>query len=48
MRRDDGVGLALVGTRVDDTVAGADEGETYSVVAAHLPDVLSLRAAVLP
>jgi len=37
-----------VGTRDGVVYASADEGETYSVVAAHLPDVLSLRAAVLP
>ena len=37
-----------VGTRDGVVYASADEGETYSVVASHLPDVLSLRAAVLP
>jgi hypothetical protein len=36
-----------VGTRDGFVYASDDEGETYRVVAEHLPDVLSLRAAVL-
>jgi photosystem II stability/assembly factor-like uncharacterized protein len=37
-----------LGTRDGCVYASADEGDTYSLVTAHLPDVLSLRAAVLP
>ena len=36
------------GTRDGSVYASADEGETFQVVADHLPDVLSLRAARLP
>jgi hypothetical protein len=36
-----------LGTRDGCVYASADEGETYSLVADHLPDVLSLRVAVL-
>lgn len=46
---DDGdpTGLYL-GTRDGCVYASADEGETWSTIASHLPDVLSVRAAVLP
>lgn len=37
-----------VGTRDGTVYASADEGETFSVVAEHLPDVLCLRALTLP
>jgi hypothetical protein len=37
-----------VGTRDGCVYASADEGDTFSLVAAHLPDVLSLRVAELP
>lgn len=37
-----------VGTRDGCVYASADEGDSFQLVAAHLPDVLSLRAAVLP
>ncbi len=33
------------GTRTGDVYASADEGDSWSLVAAHLPDVLSIRAA---
>lgn len=36
------------GTRGGDVYASPDEGDTWSQLAAHLPDVLCLRAAVLP
>jgi hypothetical protein len=36
------------GTRGGEVYASPDEGETWSQIAAHLPDVLSLRAAMLP
>jgi hypothetical protein len=32
------------GTRAGDVFATRDEGETWAPVAAHLPDVLSVRA----
>jgi hypothetical protein len=35
------------GTRSGEVYASADEGETWQEVAAHLPDVLSVRAAVV-
>ncbi|HEX6077467.1 MAG TPA: exo-alpha-sialidase [Micromonosporaceae bacterium] len=35
------------GTRSGEVYASADEGETWQQVAAHLPDVLSVRAAVV-
>jgi hypothetical protein len=35
------------GTRAGDVYASADEGEHWGTVASHLPDVLSIRAAVL-
>jgi hypothetical protein len=37
-----------LGTRDGVVYASSDAGETWSVVAEHLPDVLSLRVAVLP
>jgi photosystem II stability/assembly factor-like uncharacterized protein len=37
-----------VGTRDGCVYASADEGEAFTTVAEHLPDVLSLRAARLP
>lgn len=36
------------GTRGGEVYASPDEGDTWSQLAAHLPDVLCLRAAVLP
>jgi hypothetical protein len=36
-----------LGTRGGDVYASADEGETFVHVAGHLPDVLSVRAAVI-
>ena len=45
--RADPVGV-YVGTRGGEVYASADEGETFTTVASHLPDVLCLRAAVLP
>ena len=36
------------GTRDGSVYASADEGETFTLVADHLPDVLSVRAARLP
>ena len=42
----DPVGV-YVGTRDGAVYASRDEGETFDVVAEHLPDVLSLRATVL-
>ena len=41
------VGVYL-GSRGGDVYASADEGATFTLVADHLPDVLSVRAAVLP
>lgn len=35
------------GTRSGEVYASADEGDTWHLVAAHLPDVLSVRAAVV-
>jgi photosystem II stability/assembly factor-like uncharacterized protein len=43
----DPVGV-YVGTRDGMVYASADEGDTFSVVAEHLPDVLSVRAAQVP
>ena len=43
----DPVGV-YVGTRGGEVYASADEGESFSTVASHLPDVLCVRAAVLP
>lgn len=43
----DPVGV-YVGTRDGTVYASADEGETFSVLAEHLPDVLSVRAALVP
>ena len=37
-----------LGTRDGTVYASNDEGETFTTVAEHLPDVLSVRAAVLP
>ena len=37
-----------LGTRDGCVYASADEGDTYVLVADHLPDVLSVRAAVVP
>jgi photosystem II stability/assembly factor-like uncharacterized protein len=37
-----------LGTRGGDVYASADEGESFTHVAGHLPDVLCVRAAVLP
>jgi photosystem II stability/assembly factor-like uncharacterized protein len=36
------------GTRDGCVYASADEGETFTLVADHLPDVLTIRAATLP
>ena len=38
----------LLGTRSGEVWAGADEGRRWTQAAGHLPDVLSVRAAVLP
>jgi hypothetical protein len=35
------------GTRGGSVYVSADEGETFTEVASHLPDVLSVRAAVI-
>jgi len=43
----DPTGLYL-GTRDGCVYASADEGETFTTVAEHLPDVLTVRAALLP
>jgi len=43
----DPVGV-YVGTRGGEVYASADEGESFTTVAGHLPDVLCVRAAVLP
>src|SRR5206468_12762664 len=37
-----------VGTRLGEVFASIDGGDSWSTVAAHLPDVLSVRAAALP
>jgi hypothetical protein len=37
-----------LGTRDGTVYASNDDGETFTTVAAHLPDVLSVRAALLP
>ena len=36
------------GTRTGEVFASRDEGESWACVARHLPDVLSVRAAVFP
>jgi hypothetical protein len=36
------------GTRDGCVYASADEGETFTLIADHLPDVLAVRAATLP
>jgi photosystem II stability/assembly factor-like uncharacterized protein len=36
-----------VGTRVGDVFASADGGDSWRTLATHLPDVLSVRAAVV-
>jgi hypothetical protein len=36
------------GTRSGEVYASRDEGDNWQLVAAHLPDVLSIRAAVVP
>jgi hypothetical protein len=36
-----------VGTRLGDVFASRDEGESWSTLASRLPDVLTVRAAVL-
>jgi photosystem II stability/assembly factor-like uncharacterized protein len=43
----DPTGLYL-GTRDGCVYASADEGESFTLVAEHLPDVLTVRAARLP
>ncbi len=43
----DPTGLYL-GTRDGCVYASADEGDTFTLVADHLPDVLVVRAARLP
>ena len=43
----DPVGV-YVGTRGGEVYASADEGGSFTTVAGHLPDVLCVRAAVLP
>jgi len=43
----DPVGV-YVGTRGGEVYASPDEGESFTTVASHLPDVLCVRAAVLP
>ncbi len=40
--------ILAVGTRDGCVYVSTDEGETFGELAAHLPDVLSVRAAVLP
>lgn len=48
MCADDGDPAGLyVGTRNGEVYASTDDGEQWSLVAAHLPDVLCVRAAVL-
>jgi hypothetical protein len=37
-----------VGTRDGCLYASADEGDTFTLVADHLPDVLAVRAVHLP
>jgi len=44
---DPSTGIYL-GTRDGVIYVSTDEGDTYSVIAEHLPDILSLRVAVLP
>ena len=43
----DPTGLYL-GTRDGSVWASADEGDTWTTVAEHLPDVLTVKAVVLP
>jgi len=43
----DQTGLYL-GARDGSVYASADEGESWSEIARHLPDILCLRAASLP
>ncbi|NEE00695.1 exo-alpha-sialidase [Phytoactinopolyspora halotolerans] len=45
---DDGLAGLYLGTRDGSVFASADEGATWSEVLSHLPDVLCVRAAVLP
>jgi hypothetical protein len=45
---DDAVAGVYFGTRGGSVYASADEGRTFREVASHLPDVLSVRAAVVP
>jgi photosystem II stability/assembly factor-like uncharacterized protein len=48
MCADDGDPAGLyVGTRTGEVFASADEGETWSSIARHLPDVLCLRASTI-
>ena len=46
----DGAGTTglYLGTRDGCVYASADEGDTFTTVAEHLPDVLTVRAARLP
>jgi hypothetical protein len=37
-----------VGTRDGCVYASADEGDSFTLVADHLPDVLTVKAATLP
>jgi hypothetical protein len=43
----DPTGLCF-GTRDGCVYASADEGETFTLIADHLPDVLAVRAARVP
>jgi hypothetical protein len=43
----DPTGIYL-GTRDGCVYASADEGDTFTLVADHLPDVLTVKAATLP
>ena len=45
---DTGVVGIYLGTRDGCVYASADEGDSFTTVAEHLPDVLSVRAARLP
>jgi hypothetical protein len=36
------------GTRTGEVFASCDEGDSWSCVVRHLPDVLTVRAAVVP
>jgi hypothetical protein len=44
----DGPAVIAFGTREGSLYASTDSGDTFAEVAAHLPDVLCVRAAVLP